>query len=115
METIPRTLTRQGAIETAETSKPGQDGVRFAVHFRNTGNIHLKTRGSVVIKNKEGRIVDRVPLEVGTGTVLPDGIRRFSGTWRNLRRMVEGAYTGEVRIDAAGMRTVSQVVQFDVN
>jgi hypothetical protein len=114
MESVPHTLTRQGEVESVEASRTGPDSVRFAVRFRNIGNIHLKTRGSVVIRNDSGRVVDRVPLDVGTGTVLPDGVRKFTGAWHNPRRMVKGDYTGEVRVDSEGMRRASEVVAFSV-
>jgi len=58
----------------------------------------------VVIKDGKGRIIDRIPLEAGTGTVFPDGVRDFPGTWSNPRKMVKGKYTAEVRINYRGRR-----------
>ncbi len=115
METIPRSLVRRGEIEAIEVFRPEGDSMIFAVSFRNTGNVHLKARGSVVIQNVDGRIVDRVPLDVGTGTVLPDGLREFKGTWANPRKMVKGSYTGEARVSSSGMATASDVVAFSID
>lgn len=114
IESIPHTLTREGEIESMEAYRTAPDSVWFAVRFRNIGNIHLKTRGSVVIKDDSGRVIDRVPLEVGTGTVLPDGVREFTGTWHNRRRMLKGDYTGEARVDSEGMQRASAAVAFSV-
>jgi hypothetical protein len=115
MESVPHTLTRGGEIDAVEVSKPDQDNVSFSTRFRNTGNVHLKARGSVVIKADDGRIVDRVPLEVGTGTVLPGAVRRFEGTWSNHRKMVQGDYVGEVRVSSTGMRTAVGTIRFRID
>lgn len=113
METIPRTIKRQGEIIEIKAKRDPEERfllgakapITFVVSFRNTGNIHIKAKGSVVIKDSNNRIVDRVPLMAGTGTVLPDGVREFEGTWSNKRKMVEGGeYTAEVRITFPGGR-----------
>jgi hypothetical protein len=114
MEAIPRTLVKSCEIEKVEIPKSSAESVEFAVHFRNTGNVHLKTRGSVLIKGSDGRIVDRVPLEVGTGTVFPDGVRRFRGTWANPRKMEKGDYTGEIRMSCPGTGATLSVVDFSL-
>jgi len=88
------TESRQGKISI----KP----VNFIVSLKNMGNVHISAKGSVVIKNGKGRIIDRIPLEAGTGTVLPDGLRDFQGTWSNPRKMVKGNYTAEARINYRG-------------
>lgn len=111
METIPRTLVREGEILKMEVSK-SEGGVVFTVHFSNTGNVHVKANGSVVITDSEGRIVDRVPLDVVTGTVLPGGIREFEGTWSNPQKMKTGEYTAEVRITYGGHRRALRMVTF---
>jgi hypothetical protein len=114
MESIPHTLLKDCEIESVEISKSVEEGVEFDVHFRNTGNVHIRARGSVVIKSGQGRIVDRVPLDVGTGTVLPDGVRSFRGTWFNPRRMEKGDYTGEVRMSCPGMGMALSAVDFSL-
>jgi hypothetical protein len=114
METVPRTLHRDGKIEDMEVSKTDEEGVGFRIGFRNTGNVHVKVRGSIVIKDVEGKIVDRVPLEVGTGTILPDGVRTLVGRWSNPRKMEEGDYTGEARVVCPGVGQVSKVVSFSL-
>jgi hypothetical protein len=114
LETIPHTLVRSGEIKEVEVLGRSADQLDFVVHFLNTGNVHLKATGSIAIKDSEGSIVDRVPLEVGTGTVLPDGVRKFRGTWSNPRRMEKGAYTGEVRVSCPGMGAALGSVDFSL-
>jgi hypothetical protein len=114
LQTIPRTLERSGKIESVKVAREAADTMQFVVRFMNTGNVHVKARGSVLIKNSEGDMIDRVPLEVGTGTVLPDGIREFRGVWSNPRRMKKGEYTGEVRVSCPGMGEALASVDFSI-
>lgn len=116
MVSIPRTLKREAKIsqikveEAPVSPREGRQGktliqpVDFIVSLKNTGNVHIRAKGSVVIKNDKSRIIDRIPLETGTGTVLPDGKRDFLGTWSNPRKMVKGKYTAEARISYRGRR-----------
>ena len=110
LETIPHTLKKGGEIVRIETRMEGdfQPGEKVPITivalFRNTGNVHIKAQGSVVIKDSNNRIVDRLPLIAGTGTVLPDGIREFKGTWSNKSKMAEGEFTAEARITFPGGR-----------
>ena len=76
--------------------------------------MHVKARGSILIKDSKGQVVDRVPLEVGTGTVLPDGVREFRGTWSNRRKMKKGDYTGEVSVSCSGIGAVLSSVDFSI-
>lgn len=112
MLSIPHTLKEKGKIGTIEWEARGDakpHPILFTLSFKNTGNVHLRIRGSIVIKNKEGRIIDRMPLEAGTGTVLPDGVRVLKGTWSNRRKMKEGDYTAEARISFRGGQVRAQV------
>ena len=112
MLSIPHTLKEKGRIGAIEWEARGDSKphpILFTLSFKNTGNVHLRIRGSIVIKNKEGRIIDRIPLEAGTGTVLPDGIRVLKGNWSNRRKMKEGDYTAEARINFRGGQVRAQV------
>jgi len=114
MVSIPRTLKREAEISQTKVEKVpiaplkrrrgkiSIQSVDFTVSLKNTGNVHITANGSVVIKSDKGRIIDRVPLETGTGTVLPDGVRDFTGSWSNPRKMIKGKYTAEARISYRG-------------
>lgn len=112
MESVPRTLVKDGEISQVRVSHAKKEEVRFKVLFRNTGNVHVRVDGSVVIRNSAGRIVDRVPLDVDTGTVLPGGLRVFGATWSNPRRMWSGDHSAEIRINYDGGRAASDSVAF---
>jgi hypothetical protein len=112
MESVPHTLVKDGEVLEARISDSKKNAVVFTVEFRNTGNVHVKAKGSVVIKNIKGRIIDTVPLNVDTGTVLPGSIRVFEATWSNPKRMEKGDYSAEVRINYGGMKAALGVVHF---
>ncbi|MBT3881099.1 MAG: hypothetical protein HON76_10540 [Candidatus Scalindua sp.] len=112
LETIPHTLKKRGKIVKIETRREPKDNsqqgaktpITIVASFKNRGNAHVKASGSVVIWDSNKKIVDRIPLIAGTGTVLPDGTRKFKGTWSNKKKMVEGEYTAQVRITFPGGR-----------
>jgi len=126
MVSIPWTLKREAKISQIRVEKapisPGEgrqrktliQPINFIISFKNTGNVHIEANGSVVIKNDEGRIIDRIPLEVGTGTVLPEGVRDFQGSWSNPRKMVKGKYTAEARISFGGRRQARREKTFSI-
>jgi len=59
--------------------------VDFGIRFENTGTVHLKPQGDILIKNifgGESAIVEVNKPKIGTGgNVLPDSIRRFEASW----------------------------------
>jgi len=126
MVSIPWTLKREAEISQIRVEKapvsPREGGqgktliqpVDFIVSLKNMGNVHIQANGSVVIKNDEGRIIDRIPLEVGTGTVLPEGVRDFQASWSNLRKMVKGKYIAEARINYRGRRQARAEKAFSI-
>lgn len=112
MLSIPRTLRKKGEIVSLSSS-PVEQGMSFKAIFRNTGNVHLKATSTVVIMDSEGRVVDRVNLEGGTGTVLPSEEREFSGIWMRKSKMSPGKeYTAEVRVVFPGGRWVREKFDF---
>jgi len=114
METVPRSYVREGDIVDGRVSGGVGDGMEIVAHFTNTGNVHVQVRPSCVIKSREGRIVDRVKLEAGTGTVLPEGTRRMAGIWSNKRKMVPGEYTAEIAVDYRGRKRATRSVVFRI-
>ena len=59
--------------------------INFVIVFENSGNIHLKPQGEILIKNLLGITSDVVDInkpEIGTGgNVLPGSIRHFESAW----------------------------------
>jgi hypothetical protein len=115
METASRRSRRSGEIIDIKVLRQGQREISFVTLFKNTGEIHLKIRPSCVIRNAEGRVIDRLSADAGTGTVLPGGLRQIRATWGNERKMVRGTYQGEVSVDFTGGRRVTESVEFTIN
>ena len=100
MQAVPRTGRPNGEV-AAIRAIPTAKGADLAVDVRNTGNVDLKASGSAVVFDAGGRVVGRVRLEGGTGTVLPDGVRTLAGRWAPLRP-APGDYVVEARIVLPG-------------
>lgn len=56
--------------------------VNFIVRFENTGNVHLKPRGKIEIKNVFERIKETLLVNEENKNVLPESIRKFTLTWK---------------------------------
>lgn len=54
--------------------------VTFATRVKNTGNIHVKPVGNVVVKDMFGNIVSTLDVNSDKGNVLPSSIRKFEST-----------------------------------
>lgn len=57
------------------------DKVEFDNRFNNIGNVHVKPKGEVVVKNMFGQIVSTPPINRDAANVLPRTDRTFRSTW----------------------------------
>lgn len=55
--------------------------VDFNIRIKNSGNVHLKPSGSVLIKNMFGSVAGKVVINETGGNILPDQIRKFDASW----------------------------------
>ena len=55
--------------------------VDFAIRVKNSGNVHIKPSGSILVKNMLGSVVGKVDANDKGGNVLPDSIRKFDAQW----------------------------------
>ncbi|MBN1154701.1 hypothetical protein JXB12_07260 [candidate division KSB1 bacterium] len=78
------------------------DNVWFFMILKNTGDTHFRMSGSIIIKNGD-RIVDRVQVDVSSGTIIPGYEREFNAIWANSRKMIPGEYMAELRVLIPGM------------
>jgi hypothetical protein len=115
METVSRRSLRLGEITDVKISKVGEDEIGVTAQFENKGDIHVQIRPSCVIKNSEGRVIDRITMDAGTGTVLPRGVRQITGTWANKRKMLPGSYSVQVSADYRGGRRASKSVELAID
>ncbi|MBN1466942.1 hypothetical protein JXA02_14405 [candidate division KSB1 bacterium] len=89
--------------------------VQFHVLVHNDGNVHFRAKGYVLIKNHLDKIVDRAPLQVGTGLVLPAHDRLFQAKWNNKRKMAAGEYRAIVNVQIPGVaKTLQKAISFAI-
>lgn len=50
--------------------------------FKNSGNIHVKPKGEIIIRNWSGNQTKVLPVNEGNGNVLPESRRKFSQSWQ---------------------------------
>jgi hypothetical protein len=55
--------------------------VDFSIRISDTGNVHLKPMGTILIKNMFGSIAGKVSVNDNGGNVLPGQIRKFDAQW----------------------------------
>jgi hypothetical protein len=115
METASRRSRRSGEITDLKTAGSIGDGIDVIALFKNTGEVHLKIRPSCVIRSSEGRVIDRLKADAGTGTVLPGGTRQIRASWENKRKMAPGTYEVQVSVDFTGGRRVTESVEFTID
>jgi hypothetical protein len=115
METASRRSRRSGEFTEVKLVRSDESKVGIVAMFKNTGEIHLKIRPSCLIRNDEGRVIDRLKTDAGTGTVFPGGIRQISAAWDNKRKMVPGIYEAHVSVDFTGGRRVTESVRFTID
>jgi hypothetical protein len=114
MQTSSRRSRRSGEIVEVKTVKSGKGAIDVAALFGNTGEIHLEIRPSCLIRNADGRVIDRLKADAGTGTVLPGGMRQIRATWDNERKMEPGDYEVQMSVDFRGGRRVTRTVEFTI-
>jgi len=112
---IDRTQNKNGTVLKNDIVKKNGTTI-FSTVFQNTGNSHVKVSGSVVLRDSLTRVVDRVPLNCGTGTVLPESQRTFIGTWENKRNIKPGEYIAEFRVSFPGNRlNLDEMMNFTIS
>ncbi len=55
--------------------------ISFRTDLKNEGNVHLKPKGLLVIKNIFGQVVDTVPFNPDGGIILPSSEKEFLISW----------------------------------
>ena len=91
--------------------KIGKGALCFIASVKNEGNIHVIGKGTLFIKNKEGRTKRRVPLGGGRGIVLPGATVDFRSF---LRKPPPGEYIARAAINFGGLSPVVAEFPFTV-
>ena len=89
LATVKGDYQESGAIASFATADGkngyGKGPIGFAVRFQNTGAIHLKPTGSIVIKNMFGKVVKTIPVNTDGGATLPHSIREYTiADWNDI-------------------------------
>lgn len=79
----------------------GRDALLFLASLENDGDVHVRGRGQLIIRDMQGRRVRSVPLGTGRGVIIPQATLDFGSVVRGL---APGEYEIEARIDYGGHR-----------
>ncbi len=122
---------------TLEDFGPDADGpyerlpVGFRVSLLNQGNVHLVPEGTITVKNMFGATVARLPVNPGSGRILPDSRRVYTAAWakgessegsgywhgllQELSHFAVGRYRAKLELSGPGFATpVLSEVEFSV-
>ncbi len=93
-------------------ARVGDDALVFAVGVENKGNIHIVTRGTLIIRTMEGRTVSRYPLGGGRGVILPETTVALRSVLT--QPLPPGDYIARATVDFGGRRPVVSETTFRV-
>lgn len=62
----------------------------FEFRLRNLGSVHVRPKGTLVIKNILGSVVARVPGNPNKSAILPNSVRRIDSGWARTMDIPEG-------------------------
>jgi len=100
--------------------------VNFNVRVENSGNVHLKPFGEIVVRNFWGNEATRVKVNEEGGNVLPNSLRKYTTSWGSAstaqgfwgRYMEErkdrafGKYTAELTLAYAEGKALKSEISF---
>ena len=94
--TVPGAMERKlSATEVRMLS--GAGGARLAVGIRNDGNVMLKPRGQLVLRDRTGAERGRLPLEMDT--ILPGGSAELTVPWP--KELPAGQYRADLALESS--------------
>lgn len=80
---IPGDINENGKITDFSANKFFFKGpVLFTTRIQNSGNIHFKPKGQIIIKNWQGKSIESIEFNGISGNVLPDSTRKFEENWQ---------------------------------
>jgi P pilus assembly chaperone PapD len=81
---------------TGLSMEPNKEGKpEFLISFKNTGSVHLRTRGEIIIRDKAGKEIGKAPLP--DLPILPRSDRDFKVAWE--AKLPAGEYVAELLMD----------------
>lgn len=84
--------------------------VSFLERVQNSGNVHFKPAGSVIVKNLFGQEVAKLTVNENGGNVLPSSVRKFEQTLED--KVMFGRYSADLELTYGQGQTLSQSISF---
>lgn len=107
-ETIPGTVKIAGSVAKMKAFE-GENGEKYRVLFRNTGNAHVYARGNVQVKHN-GVVIEQI--------AMPDDMLVERGQERLVevtgKRLESGSYQAEALMDYGGSEDTGGAIAFTV-
>jgi hypothetical protein len=88
----------------------------FELRIRNTGSVHIRPKGTLVVHNLLGSVVARLPANPKKSAILPNSIRKIDSGWVKTVDIPKGGFWTEVKNEwrnfAIGRYTASIDVKY---
>jgi hypothetical protein len=97
--------TTQGKLTSFTTNASFYEylPVKFSTRFQNTGNVHIRPKGNIFIKDWLGNQVGILNVNDADGAILPDATRAFEADWSDSFISVETKMQdGQPKLDKNG-------------
>ncbi|MFA6919396.1 MAG: hypothetical protein WC244_04825, partial [Patescibacteria group bacterium] len=89
--------------------------VSFVSHLQNDGNTHLKPKGSIILQNFLGQVVEVVPFNDKDFNILPKTVRKFDSVWKDKNNSwIAGPFSAKLALEYGDfkIRTESNKIYF---
>lgn len=110
-------VKKQAGFEEFFASNKGGKGSIFekgpidlVERIRNSGNVHVKPKGEVIVKNVFGQEVAKLVVNENGGNVLPDSVRKFEQEFS--KDVMFGRYSATAEINIGEGEVISQTISF---
>jgi len=81
---IKGTEVVKAKITEVDVSKaPDNKNIKFSVIVQNKGNVHIRPRGKLLVKNKEGNVVKELILPYGY-PIMPNAGHAYDAIWEDM-------------------------------
>ena len=107
---IPKIKVKKSVINKAPYTSESPLKIRFTLE--NSGTTHANVSGDVLLRHN-GQVIERLPLESGSGLILPEGERYFVATLSKYKKYSNKKLSAEARFSYPGGR-ISKKINFNV-
>jgi hypothetical protein len=90
----------------------GRNAVMLSAEANNNGNTHVFTRGTITLRDADGRRIRQVPVGGGRGIILPGASVQMSSVLPG--GLPAGEYIADVSVKYGGLRPATAKVSFAV-